>query len=207
MLGKKSLPKIDQIRNRSVSSICPPTSKFKTITRAFTLFHRSFTGFLDVLRADGVAVILSMCAVGNNKQLHIFKKSRRSPKTFSAITIDLIERLGNSHATALELDMHQRQPVHQHRHVIAIGTLAVLPAYAEASAGRGGVLIDHLQTIVVNVVLFYEVYILGCTIFARQVFDMVFLNGGSLFGNTLVWIGKLTGKKPLPFAIGKSKII
>src|SRR3989338_9790728 len=93
--------------------------------------------------------------------------------------------------------MHQRQSIHQYRHIITIGTLTVF----------SGVLIDYLQTVVVNVFLFYEVYILGRAIFARQVFDVVFLNGGSLFSNALIWVSNLTCKKLIPFAIGKSKII
>src|SRR3989344_2269265 len=144
-----------------------------------------------------IAVILCVCAVLNNKQLHVFKKSCGSKKAFTLITIDLIEGFLNSNPAALKFYMHQRQAVYQYRHVIAVGALSLIRR----------VLIDHLQTIIVNIVLFEEVYIFYRTVLARQVLDVVFLNSCCLFFNALIRVGKLTCKETVPLGIGECKTI
>jgi len=52
-----------------------------------------------------------------------------------------------------------------------------------------------------------QVDIFDGTIIPFEIFDVIFLNRGCFFGNALVGVGDLAGKKPFPFGIGKVEII
>jgi hypothetical protein len=103
----------------------------------------------------------------------------------------------DSHPTTLEFYVHEWQAVHQNGHIITIRPLAVL----------GRILIDNLQTVIVNVVLFYKVHIFYRTIITSQILYMIFLDSRCLFFDALIWIGDFTYKKLFPFRIGKLKAI
>jgi len=93
--------------------------------------------------------------------------------------------------------MYQRQAVDQDRNIVTVGPLTVF----------GGVLVDDLQTVFMDLVFTEQIDIFDGSIIQFEVFDVVFLNSGRLFGNALVGIGDLAGKKPFPLGIGKGEII
>ena len=71
----------------------------------------------------------------------------------------LVERLTDLHAAPLQLQMHEQQPVHEDRHVIAVRVRrSVLPRLHTAI---DRILIDHLQSVVMDVLLVNQTYILA----------------------------------------------
>ena len=59
-----------------------------------------------MLITSGVAVVLRIRAIANDKQLDVFKQAAVSPETLTLVTIDLVERLTQLHTTALEFNVH-----------------------------------------------------------------------------------------------------
>jgi len=100
-LSKKGPAKVHQIRNRAVVGICPPGGKLKAVAGAFPLLDAPFRCLPDVRGPRGVAVILGMCAVGDNKKLYVFKKPASCPERLPAIAVDLIECLFDVYASFL----------------------------------------------------------------------------------------------------------
>ena len=80
-----------------------------------------------------------MRAVADHEELHVLEQARSGPEAVALVAVDLVERLADVHAAALQLDVHHRKPVDQHRHVVAIGALGAALARADL------VLVDHLQ--------------------------------------------------------------
>ena len=91
MFGKEGPAKVHQIRNGTVVGICPPGGEFKAVAGAFPFLDAPFRCLPDMCGPRGVAVILGMCAVGDNKKLHVFKKPASCPERLPAIAVDLIE--------------------------------------------------------------------------------------------------------------------
>ena len=83
-----------------------------------------------------------MRAVGDDKDLHKLEEARLRPETLALVALDLVESLAQGHASALKLDVHEGQAVHQDGGVIAVlvGALVRL------------VLIHDLQTVLVDMV-------------------------------------------------------
>ena len=74
--------------------------------------------------------------------------------------------------------MHERQPVHENRHIIAIRVCRrILPCVHTA---RHRILIDDLQTVVVDMLLVNQTYILCCAIVTFQILNMVRLDAPCL---------------------------
>ena len=145
----------------------------------------------------GVAVVFGQCAVGDDKQLHILEKAAPRPETLSSIAPNLVERLPDVHATSLELDVHQRQTVHQHGHVIAVLALAALRH----------ILVDDLETVVVNVLLVNEPHIDGGAVVPRDGLDIILLNQRGLLLNAVVGVGDDAGEEMLPFPVAEAQVI
>ena len=143
--------------------------------------------------SGGVGIILGVRSIGNNENLHILIQTACRPKAISLIAFDLVKGFPDGNTTALQLHMNQRQTVHQNGHIIA-GIVAALGFL---------VLVDHLQTVVVNVLFVYELNILGSSVIPAQYLYMVGLDGAGFLNDTLVSVGKGFGKEPLPFVIGK----
>ena len=100
MFGKKGFGKVHQIGNGSIGGICPPTGKLKTVAAFFAFFGSRFTAFFNVPGTGGIAVILGMRAVGDNKQLHKLKQPAICPKALTGVTVNLVKCLGNRHPSA-----------------------------------------------------------------------------------------------------------
>ena len=145
MLGKEGASKVDQIRDHPVVGIRPEAGKFKAVAGLFLLLFAAL-GILDSIPASAVGIVLGVGAVGDHEDLGVLKQTAACPEGISLIAVDLIEGLTDGHASALQLDMHQREAVDQDGDIIAVEVLgAVILA--------DFVLVDDLKQIVVNVLL------------------------------------------------------
>jgi hypothetical protein len=148
--------------------------------------------------AHGVAVVLGQRAVADDEQLHILEQAAARPEAVALVAVDLVEGLADVHATALEFDVHHRQAVDQHGHIEAGGTRACR-AHCWCL-----VLIDHLQSVVVDVGLVDQVDVLGVpssrfkTWMWSSWMRAVFSRMPSLAP------AMQRGEEPLPFSIGKA---
>lgn len=120
MFGKERFCKINQIGNNPIVCVCPKGSKFKTVARALLFGALCLFRVADMAVARGVAIILGMRSVGNDKYLHIFKQPAFSPKTVALVAVDLIERFPYCHTAAFEFDMNERETVYKHGNVVAV---------------------------------------------------------------------------------------
>ena len=90
-------------------------------------------------------VVLRQRAVADHEQLDVLEQARAGPEAVALVAVDLVERLADVDAAALELDVHQRQAVDEDRHVVAVGVLGAALALTDL------VLVDDLQPVVVDV--------------------------------------------------------
>ena len=97
VLGEKGLCEVHDIRNDLIICISPKGSKLKAVA-SFGLFT-SLASFLDSIETCSIGIILRVRAVGDNKYLHILKKTAACPKTVTLIAVYLIERLTDRHTT------------------------------------------------------------------------------------------------------------
>lgn len=96
----------------------------------------------EVSGTDGIAVVFGESPVADDKELYVFEQARACPEAVALIAVYLIEGLADIHASALEFDVRQRQAVDEDGRVISS---RALPCCL--------VLVDDLQTVVVNVLL------------------------------------------------------
>ena len=141
----------------------------------------------DVGVAGGVAVVLRLRAVADDEQLHVAEQAGVGPEAVALVAVDLVERLADRHAPTLQLHVHQRQTVDQHRDVVAV-----------RAGSRRFVLVDDLEPIVVDVLLVDQVDVLDCAVVTLQHLDVVFLDAGSLLDDAVIPAGNLLGEEPLP---------
>ena len=111
-------------------------------------------------------------------------------KAFFGVAVYLIERFTNRHAAFFELDLNQRQPVHQDRHVIAVGVAAGL-----------GELIDHLQVVAGDVLLIDKVDILDVPIIKHKIADMIVMDFARFLDHVFRRPIKILKHEARPFAI------
>ena len=85
MLCKKSLGKVYKIWNNLIICICPKAGEFKTIAGFLTSPALAAALLLNMGVSGGIAIVLSVCTVGNHENLHIrIHKGRRRPKSYRA---------------------------------------------------------------------------------------------------------------------------
>ena len=96
--------------------------------------------------------------------------------------------------------MYQRQPVDQHRHIIAV-------IVGSAFLGRDGILIDDLQAVVVYALLVNKLNIFAFPVIPAEHLYIVLLNQTGLFENAGVCVCQHLVPKPLPFAVRKAIVI
>ena len=92
--------------------------------------------------------------------------------------------------------MYQRKAVDQHRHIIAVivpGSLLLAHL----------ILVDDLETVVVDVLLIDEGNVLGCTIIPAEYLHEVLLNFPGLLHDVLVGVGNGVEKELLPLAVAE----
>ena len=185
MTGEEGLGKIGHFGNGPVFCVSPPTGEGKAVggfpaRTLVALFHQ-------VAIADGVAVILGQRAIADDKQLYILEQPGTGPKAVALVAVNLVERLAEIHAPALEFDMHHRQAVHEHRHIVPVGPR---PLHL--------ILVDDLKAVVVNVPLVDQLDVLAAAVIALEHLDMVFLDACGLFHDAVVGPGDLLAEEVLP---------
>ena len=93
--------------------------------------------------------------------------------------------------------MDKGQTVDENGHVIASVVIALGLL----------VLIDDLQTVVVNVLFVDELNILGSSVVTAQYLYMIGLNGAAFLNNTLVSVGKRFCEEAFPLAVRKGVVV
>ena len=196
MLGEKRLCKIHQIGNDFVVPVRPEGGELKAVAGLFG-FIASLALLFDVAAAGGVGIILRVCAVGDDENLDVFKKAACCPESVALVALDLVERLADGHAAPLELDMYQRQAVDEDGYVVA----RVVVARSLL------VLVEHLQTVVVNVFFVQQVDVFGRAAVLPQHLHMIELNPARLFQNAVVCARDAVPKEARPLAVRKGVVV
>ena len=199
MAGEKGLGKVDEVGNNAVVRVRPIGGKFKAVA-CFFLLAGGGAGIPDSVKTRAVGIVFRVRAVGDDKNLHILKQPRAGIERIALIAVDLIERLADGNAAALQLNVDEREAVDEHGHVIAVVVL-------RAVVFGDYVLIGDLQTVVVNVLFVNQRDIFRTSVIAPQNLHIVLLNLAVLFRNAVVGIGNALGKEPLPFAVGKMIVV
>ena len=126
----------------------------KAVAGLLALLLGRFAHLLNVAVTGGIGIILRVCTVGDNENLHILIQSACRPEAVALIALDLIEGFTDGNAAPFQLHMNQRQTVDEYRHIIAI--------IMRSTLRRGNlVLIDDLQVVIVNILLVDELNVLG----------------------------------------------
>lgn len=141
--------------------------------------------------AGRVGVVFCIRAVGDNENLYILIQTATSPKAVPLVTVDLVERLFDRHTAPLQFHMNQRQTVYQNRDIIAVIIVAVV----------FHILVDNLQTVVVDVLFIQQRDIDRRAVLAGQVLNVVLLDAAGLFFDAIVRVGDFILKKEVPFFI------
>ena len=196
MLGEKCLCEVYQIGNDFVVPIRPEGGELKAVAGLFG-FIASLALLFDVAAAGGVGIILRVGAVGDDENLDVFKQAARSPEAVALVALDLVERLADGHAAPLEFHMDQGQTVDQNGHIVA----CVVPARALF------ILVDDLQTVVVDVLFVQQVDVFGCAAVLPQHLHMIELNPARLFQNAVVRARDAVPKEARPLAVRKGVVV
>ena len=200
MSGEKCTGKVYQIRQDLVVGIGPEGGKLKAVAGLFLSGGRGGSGVPDGVPAGGVGVIFGVRAVGNDKNLHIVIEAAACPEAVPLVTADLIERLPDGYAPALQLDMDQGQAVHQDRHIVAV----VIP---RPVLFANGVLVDDLEAVIVDALFVDEGDVLALAGVPPEDLHKVLLDAAGLVFNAVVGVGDALAKKPLPLGIGEGVVV
>ena len=195
MLGKEGAGEVDEVWNHLVIGIRPEGGELKAVA-GLLLFGFAGGGLPDGVKAGAVGIVLGVGAVGDDKNLHILEQATPRPEGIPLVAVDLVEGLSNGHSPAFQLNMYQRQAVDQHRHIVAVAVFgSLLLAYL--------ILVDDLETVVVDVLLIDEGDIFGGAVIPPQHLHKVLLDFPGLLHNMLVGVGDGIGEEPLPLPIGE----
>ena len=163
MLGKEGGGKVAQVRQQRVLLIRPIGSELKGVSIRLVLTRSAVCLFLLGI-AGSVRVVFRFRSVADNEYLYIVEHSLACPEGIPQITVYLVESLLDSHPSALQFDMHQGQTIDQYRYVVAILMCTILHL----------ILIDDLQTIVIDIRLVNELDVLCQSIVQCQVQHVAF---------------------------------
>ena len=199
MLGKERFGKVDQVGDHPVVGVRPERGKLKAVAGLF-LFDFSGRCILDGVIAGGVGVILGIRAVGDHKDLHVLIQSAPCPEAVPLIAIDLIKRLTDRNAPALQFDMHEGKSVDQHRHVITVIML-------RSGILSYDILIDHLHAVVMDVLLIDERDVLGCPIVTMKYLHIILLDLAGLLCDAFVFVGEGFCEEAFPLAVRKGVVV
>ena len=197
--GEEGFGKRDQVADRLVLRVRPPRGELERIGGFAPA--AGLLPLLQVLAPGGVGVVLGERAIGDDEQLNVLKQTAARPETVPLVPVDLVERLTDVHAPAFELDVHQRQPVDEDRHVVPVG----IPGAALTLADL--VLVDDLEPVVVDAPLVDQQHILGGAVVPAKQLHVVFVDANHLFGNAVVLPGNAGGEEPIPFGIRELKSV
>ena len=202
-LGQKCGGEVGEVRNLIVRGVGPPHGEFvRSRVRGGHLSARALV-FGDVLEAHGVGVVLGVCAVGDDEDLHVAKESVSGAgvEGVALVAVDLVESFAQFFAAPLQFDMNEGQAVDENGDVVSIG----------ARARVDGVLADHLHLVAVNVGLVDEADVLGGAVVAGEDLHVVLLDAAG-FGDDGVPVGgadvndRMT-VEVLPFPVAETVVI
>lgn len=129
--------------------------------------------------------------------MHILIKPGTCPETVSLIAVDLIESFFDGNATALQFHMNQGQTIDQDGDIIP-GIVA---------SGTFLILIDDLQTVVMDVFLINQIDILRSAIFAGQILNIVLLDLAGFLHDMFIRIGNLSFEEGFPLFVREAILI
>ena len=202
-LGQECGGEVAEIGDLVVGGVGPPHGEFVgSRVRGGHLPARALV-FGDVLEAHGVGVVLGVCAVGDDEDLHVAKESVSGGgmEGVALVAVDLVESFAQFFATPLEFDVDQGQAVDENGDVVAVG----------ACAGVDGVLANHLHLVAVNVGLVDEADVFGGAVVTDKDLHVVFLDAAG-FSDDRVPIsgGGVNDRVPveaLPFFVAEPVVI
>ena len=145
----------------------------------------------DVAVARGVAVVLGQRAVGDHEQLHVLEQPGAGPEAVALVAVDLVERLADVDAAALELHVHHRQAVDEHGDVVAVGDvrrLALPTSYWLMTC----------SWLLWMLLLVDELDVLLRAVVTLQDLDMVFLDARGLLDDAVVGAGDAARRRTVP---------
>ena len=196
-LCQKRLREIHEVGNNPVVSIRPERGKFKAVAGLFALFPLAFGLFADVAVSGRVGVIFRVRTVADDKNLNVFVQTTIRPEAVTLVTPNLVERFPNRHAPTLQFHVHERQTVHENRHII--------PGIVSAAVFLE--LIDDLHPVIMDVLLVDEIDVFGGTIVPTENLHVVGLDFSGLLDDSIVAGRDTFLKEPFPLTIGKRVFI
>ena len=206
MLGKERASKIHEIGDEAVARIRPKRRELKTVARLLARPAPRRIHLANMTCTRRIGIILRIRPIRNDENLHILIQSRTRPKTIALVAIDLIERLANLHAAPLQLQMHERQAIDENRHIIAVRMRCRILCLSVRTALHR-ILIDDLQTIVVNVLLIDQLDVLRRSVIAPKILNVIRLNAPRFLHNAVARRRDRSLEEPLPLRITESIII
>ena len=138
-----------------------------------------------------------MPPVRDDEDLHVLEEPRTRPEALALVALDLVERLAKLDAAALEFDMHERQAVHQDRHVVSV----------VVGAGAGGVLVQDLQGIPVDVVAVEQHDVADRAVVQGEVDDRCLLDAARLLHDAVGLGGDMGAEEPPPVRVGEGEAV
>ncbi len=195
MLGEEGGGEGHQVEDGHIVSIGPPAGELEAV--GSLLAAGLLAGSLpDGGKARGVGVVLGVGSVGDNEDLHVLVQAAAGPEAVALVALDLVEGLLDGNAAALELDVHERQAVHQYRHVVAVLVGPFL-----------GVLVHHLHAVVVHVALVDEGDVAHGSVIHLQGVDVVALDAAGLLDDAVVVRGDPSLEQAGPLLVGEGDAV
>ena len=175
---KKRPPEIHQVGDETIARIRPIGRKLKTVARLFACLAPRRIHLADVACTRRIGIVLRIRPIRDHKNLDVLVQPCARPEAVPLIAANLVERLTDLHAAPLQLQMHERQPVHEDRHIIAVRVCRRILPRVRTAIHR--ILIDHLQSVVMDVLLVNQAYILCRAIVTFQILNIVRLDAPRL---------------------------
>ena len=194
---EECLCEVDEVEDGFVVAVCPERRKLKRVAGLLRLVSVALLLLLDMVCSGGVGIVFGVGAVADDENLYILVQSTSCPERVPLITVYLVERLFQLHATPFQFDMHQWKTIDQDGHVIScvVMTAALL------------VLVYDLKVVVVDVLTVYEVDVLALARVGLQHLNEVFLYLGGLRLDAVVLVRYVLAKETLPFCIGEGVVV
>ena len=196
VLREKCLGKVDQIKDFLVRRICPIRCEFKAVRCLLTLAPLALV-LLYRGKSRRVGVIFRMGAVRYDEYLHILIEAARRPEAVTLIAVYLVECLFDLDASALQLDVDEREAIHEYGHVIAVLEIAAVLR----------VLVDDLKEILVDVGLVDEHDVLRRAVVTAKVLYIVLLYPARLLLDAVIRICNARIEEALPLVISEFVVI
>ena len=196
MLGEESACEILQIRKIAALLVTPVGCELKTVGISLLMTLLLFLLLLHMGVAGGVTIVFCIRSVADDEDLHVVIQTCSAPKRIILITVDLVESLLDVHTTTFQFDVHQRQTVHQDRHIVTVFV----------STPIGLVLVDDLKDIVVDALLVDQTDVLCLSVIEGDIEDFASLYGFGFVLYSLAWVSNLS-QQLFPFVVGKNNVV